>query len=211
MKIHLYLILIAVGLSSCGNSQTENTTDSSKVDIQPAWSVNGKSSSKEVALGVIEFLRNSDTSEYLRLAIPLEGQKLIHERDFDPKTDFKEYHKAQLDTLESRYSSALENFLIRSGYIHEIMVEDKEFYISKASIDTIIVEKLPANMFRIESFHKENWHMVTVIMELDNEKFYFQIPQIVELEGKWFLYYPEYYLRDQNEMDFVNSIKDERD
>jgi hypothetical protein len=209
MKIHLFLI--AVGLSSCGNSQTESATDSSKVDISPEWSVNGKSSSKEVALGIIEFLRNADTSQYLMLAIPLEGQKLIFERNFDPKTGFKEYHEAQLDTLESKYPSALENFIVRSGYIHKIMIRDKEFHISKASIDTIIVEKLPANMFRGESFPKENWNMVTVVMDYNKEKFYFEIPQIVELEGKWFLYYPEYYLRDQKELDFVNSIRNKKD
>lgn len=211
MKIQLYLILIAVGLSSCGNSQTESTSDSSEVDVPPAWSINGKPSSKEVALGVIEFLLHSDTSQYLELAIPLEGQQLIHERDFDPKTDFKEYHDAQSDSLEARYTSALDNFLIRSGYIHEIMIEDKEFYISKASIDTILVEKLPANMFRGESYHKENWNMVTVVMEYNNENFYFEIPQIVELEGKWFLYYPEYYLRDQKELDFVNSVRNKKE
>lgn len=209
MKIQLFLI--AIGISSCGNAQTESIKDSSKVNTLSAWSVNGKPSSKEVALGVIEFLRNSDTSQYLKLVIPLEVQKLILERDFEARTNFKEYHEAQLDSLEARYSSALENFLVRSGYIHEIMVEDKAFLISKASIDTILVEQLPANMFRGENFPKENWNMVTVIMEYKKEKFYFEIPQIVELEGKWFLYYPEYYLRDQKELDFVNSLRNKKD
>lgn len=207
MNIHLYLILIAISLSSCGNSQTESTTDSSKVDIPSAWTINGKSSPKEVALGVINFLCNSDTSQYLKLVIPLEGQKLIHERNFDPKTDFKEYQEAQLDSLEARYPSVLENFLVRSGYIHKIMVEDKDFLIYRASIDTVLVEQLPANMFLCKKFPKENWNMVTVVMEYNKEKFYFEIPQIVELEGRWFLYYPEYYLRDQKELDIVNSIR----
>lgn len=207
MKINLYSILIAAVISSCGNSQNESPMDSSEDNNPTSWSINGKSSSKEVALGVIEFLRNSDTSRYLKLAIPLEGKKLIHARDFDPKTDLKEYHEAQMDTLAAGYSLAVENFLVRSGYIHKIMIEEKGFDISRASIDTIIVEKLPANLFHGESFHKENWHMVTVIMELDNEKFYLEIRQIVELEDKWYLYYPEYYFRDQNEMDLVNRIK----
>ncbi len=182
MKRHLLLILIAVGFSSFGNSQTASASDSSKVDNLPAWCNNGKSSSEEIAIGVVEFLRNSDTSQYMKHAIPLEGQKLIHERDFDPKIDIKEYHQTQLDSLNARYTSILENFLVRSGYIHEIMIEDKDFYISKAVIDTIIVEKLPANMFRGKRFPKENWNMVTVVMEYNKEKFYFEIPQIVELD-----------------------------
>lgn len=50
-----------------------------------------------------------------------------------------------------------------------------------------------------------------MIMKYQNEKFYFEIPQILELKGKWFLYYPEYYLRDQREKDFVNEYLNERD
>ena len=203
MKIYPFLILFSFGLSSFGYSQTNSINDS--IEAITAY---GKVSSKDVALGVIEFLRNADTSQYLKLTIPLEGKKQIVTRDLELKHQ-KEYLDTQLDAVEDQHSSSLENFLVRSGYIHEIMIEDKNFEITKAEIDTLIVKKLPANMFRGRSFPKENWNMVTVIMEYKKEKFYFEIPQIVELDERWFLYYPEYYLRDQKELDFVNSIRNE--
>ena len=50
-----------------------------------------------------------------------------------------------------------------------------------------------------------NWADLTVEMNFNNEKYYFEIPQIIKIENQWYLYYPEYYLRDERERKFVDK------
>lgn len=103
-----------------------------------------------------------------------------------------------------KYEDRTDNFLVRAGYILDIMKNDKEFDIEKATIDSIYynLEKIK----KYGSFGKTligNWADLTIEMNYNNEKYYFEIPQIVKVDNEWFLYYPEYYLRDQKEKDFV--------
>lgn len=96
----------------------------------------GLSNATDVANGVIEFLKNADTTQYLNLAIPLQVQKYLFQQNFAFRLDIKDT-SAFMDSLESRFDERMKNFLVRSFYIHQIMVKDKQFDIKEATIDSI--------------------------------------------------------------------------
>ncbi len=84
------------------------------------------------------------------------------------------------------------------------MLEDKNFIISKATIDTITYKSSAVKThFAIDPPLRGNWTMATVQMSFNDENFYFEIPQIIEIKEKYFLYYPEYYIRDESDMEFL--------
>ena len=201
MKSLLIILFLLFGFSPTIHSQVNDK------DSIPAWAQTGQLKAEDVATVFLEFLQKKDSSKYLDLIIPLEGQQLIHERGLSKRKGLLDYHKAQIDSLEPRYKSFVGNFFIRSAYLDEIMIEDEGFNVKEASVDSILIEKLPANLFQGESFHGQNWNMVIVRMNYGEEKYYLEIPQIIELYGRWFMFYPEYYLRSQKVMDFVNEFR----
>jgi len=157
----------------------------------------------DIAKSVIEFLQKKDTTKYLNIAIPFKQQKKLFAENikFNPQENDT---MAVYRSLKKKYEDRTNNFLVRAGYILDIMQNDKGFDIEKATIDSIYykLEKIK----KYGSFGKTligNWADLTVEMNYNNEKYYFEIPQIVKVDNEWFLYYPEYYLRDQKEKDFV--------
>lgn len=160
---------------------------------------------KDIAKTVINFLQKRDTLKYLDVTIPLDEQQKLFINNIKYNPQDKDTI-ALKDKLSARYNERQQNFLVRAGYILEIMKEDKQFDISEATIDTIYfnLEKLKT----YGSFGRGivgNWADVTVEMKYKNETFYFEIPQILNIENKWYLYYPEYYLRDEKEHQFVKE------
>lgn len=158
---------------------------------------------KDIAMSVIKFLREKDTLEYLNIAIPLEKQKklFIDNIKFNPQENDT---VAILKKLEQKYDDRTDNFLVRAGYILDIMKTHTKFEINKAVVDTIYykLEKIK----KYGSFGRTiigDWAEITVEMTYNGNKFYLEIPQIINVEDKWYLYYPAYYLRDQKEKDFV--------
>lgn len=162
-----------------------------------------KNTPVDIAKSVIEFLQKKDTTKYLNLAIPFKQQKQLFAENikFNPQENDT---MAVYRNLKKKYKDRTDNFLVRAGYILEIMKNDKGFDIEKATIDSIYykLEKIK----KYGSFGKTligNWANLTVEMNYNNEKYYFEIPQIIKVNNEWFLYYPEYYLRDQKEKDFI--------
>jgi len=158
---------------------------------------------KDIAMSVIKFLRKKDTLEYLNIAIPLEKQKklFIDNIKFNPQENDT---VAILKKLEEKYDDRTNNFLVRAGYILDIMKTDNEFEINEAVVDTIYyqLEKIKS----YGSFGRTiigDWAEITVEMTYNDNKYYLEIPQILNVEDKWYLYYPAYYFRDQKEKDFV--------
>ncbi|WP_405377760.1 hypothetical protein [Nonlabens sp. Asnod3-A02] len=159
----------------------------------------------DIAKTVIEFLQKKDTTEYLNIAIPLNKQKRLF-------VDNIKYNPQENDTmaiyreLKRKYDDRVDNFLVRAGYILEIMQEDKGFDIRKATIDTMYYKHEKTKNYG--GFGRTiigNWADLTVEMNFNNEKYYFEIPQIIKVENQWYLYYPEYYLRDERERKFVDK------
>jgi hypothetical protein len=210
-------ILLVILLSSCTETKTQELPDDKNViEVSPTNPYDfdenkiGLDNAADVASGVIYFLKNADTTRYLSLAISLEAQKYLFEKNFEFRPDIKDT-SAYMDSLEIRFDKRMQNFLVRSSYIHEIMIEDKKFDIKMAKIDTIIVESKRIKDYG--GFDRPiigNWAEVTIIMDFNEEKFHFEIPQIIELKGKWFLYYPEYYIRDKKEKAFINEYLKEK-
>lgn len=206
-------ILIVVLIASCIEVKGQKILDVEEVEVSISDSNPynfdetkvGLESAIDVAYGVIDFLKNADTAQYLNLAIPLNAQKYLFNENFEFRPDIKDT-AAYMNSLETGFDKRMDNFLVRSFYIHEIMIEDKEFDIKMATIDSVIVESR-----RIKDYGGfdrpivANWAEVTLLMKYNNIIFYFEIPQILEIKGKWFLYSPEYYIRDQNEKDFLND------
>jgi len=169
----------------------------------------GFDSPEEVALQVIQFLQQRDTSKYFETAIPLEGQKYLFAQNLEYRPDIKN-HKEFMNWLESRFARRMDNFLVRAGYITEIMEEDKGFKIDNASIDTITIEDVRIkNYGGFNRFIVGEWADVTVKMNYNKEDFFFEIPQIIKLKDKWFLYYPEYYLRTKKGLEFTKQRVEE--
>lgn len=159
----------------------------------------------DIAKSVIDFLQKKDTSKYLNIAIPLEKQQKLFAENikFNPQeNDTISIYR----NLKKKYKSRLDNFLVRAGYILDIMKNDKGFEIEKATIDTIYYKLEKTKTYG--SFGKTligNWADLTIEMNYNKEKYYFEIPQIIKVDNKWYLYYPEYYLRDQKEKEFVDK------
>ncbi|WP_460219333.1 hypothetical protein [Psychroserpens sp. MEBiC05023] len=159
----------------------------------------------DIAKTVIEFLQKRDTTKYLNIVIPLDKQKKLF-------VDNIKYNPQENDTmaiyreLKRKYDDRVDNFLVRAGYILEIMKVDKDFEIEKATIDTMHYKHEKTKNYG--GFGRTiigNWADLTVEMNYNNEKYYFEIPQIIKIENQWYLYYPEYYLRDERERKFVDK------
>lgn len=210
-------ILLIILVSSCietkrpesvnNQNKTEEITpnpydfDQSKVGLKTAT---------DVANGVVDFLKYGDTTKYLSLAIPLNAQQFLFEQNFEFRPDIQDT-AAYMDSLDARFEKRTKNFLVRAQYIQQIMIEDKKFDINMARVDSVIVEaKRIKDYGGFDRPIVGNWAQVTLIMNYNNETFYLEIPQIIELKGTWFLYYPEYYIRTQKDKDFINKYLEER-
>ncbi len=159
----------------------------------------------DIAKTVIEFLQKRDTTKYLNIAIPLDEQKKLF-------VDNIKYNPQENDTmaiyreLKNRYDDRIDNFLVRAGYILEIMKRDKGFEIEKATIDTMYYKhEKTKNYGGFSRTIIGNWADLTVEMIFNKEKYYFEIPQIIKIENQWYLYYPEYYLRDERDRKFIDK------
>lgn len=204
------LIIIIISFLTIGckdNSQQRGPKVSHKKQVSK-YDFNerkiGLKNPETVAYGVLDFLKNADTTQYLSLAIPLKAQQYLLEENFKLDPDIPN-RTTYLDSLAFQFEERMDNFLVRSYYIHEI-IDDQQFDIQKARIDSVVIK--PVRIKNYGGFDRPihgNWAEVTFIMNYKDEPYYFQIPQIVEVKGKWFLYYPEYYIRDQKEMDFIND------
>jgi hypothetical protein len=208
-------ILIAVLIIGCtnkkveNNSETVNLSDSKNSKNQNKYDFKsdsiGFNSPEEVAKQVIDFLQKGDVDKYLKTAITLEAQKYLFSENFEYRPDIKD-HEEYMSLLEAKFKRRLNNFLIRAEYIKEIMEDDKAFKIEKATIDTITIEDVRIkNYGGFNRFIVGKWADITVKMNFNNEDYFFEIPQIVKLKDKWFLYYPEYYIRTKKDLDFIEK------
>jgi len=211
-----FQIILALLIIGCSTNQTKEddtkNVSSDKIenaDIQNKYEFKsdsiGLDSPEEVAEQVIEFLRHQDTTKYLKLAIPLEAQKYLFATNFEYRPDIKDQEE-YMKLLESRFERKMNNFLVRAGYISEIMEEDKGFQIENATIDTITIEDVRIkNYGGFNRFIVGDWADVTVKMNFKDEEYFFEIPQIIKLGEKWFLYYPEYYIRTKRDLEFIEE------
>ena len=207
----IILVILIIGCSPKEDKEVEasNLDTIEIVDNFVKYDFNsdtiGLNSPEEVAKQVIEFLRQRDTTKYLELAIPLEAQKYLFAKNLEYRPDIKNQEE-YMQWLESRFERRMKNFLVRAGYISEIMEEDKGFKIDNATIDTITFEDVRIkNYGGFNQFIVGDWADVTVKMNFDNEDYFFEIPQIIKLKEKWFLYYPEYYIRTKRDLEFIEE------
>ncbi|WMX13112.1 hypothetical protein [Aureispira sp. CCB-E] len=211
----LNLVTLTVGCTNKENIKkeaktlSEATTKSKAPAVQNVYDFKADSigfdSPEEVAKQVVEFLQNRDTAKYLNAIIPLEAQKYLFSQNFEYRPDIKDQAKF-MKLLESRFERRMNNFLIRSEYITEIMERDKGFQIKNATIDTITIEEVRIkNYGGFNRFIVGKWADVTVKMKFNRQDYFFEIPQIIELKNKWFLYYPEYYIRTKRDLEFIKK------
>lgn len=165
----------------------------------------GFDSPETVARHVIEFLQIGDTTKYLETAIPLNAQKYLFAKNFEYRPNIKDQDNF-IKWLESRFEKRMDNFIVRAGFISEIMIEDKGFIISKATIDTITIEAVRIkNYGGFNRFIVGDWADVTVKMIYNDDEYFFEIPQIIKLKDKWFLYYPEFYIRTKKDFEYTKK------
>ena len=163
----------------------------------------GFDSPEEVAIQVINYLKTKDTIGYFEAAIPLSAQKYLFAQNFEYRPDIVD-QEAYMKWLSSRFERRMNNFLVRAGYIEDIMLENKGFHINKATINTITFKNKRIKSYGGFDRHiVGEWADVTVKMKYNNQDFFFEIPQIIKLKNKWFLYYPEYYIRTARDLEFT--------
>ncbi len=218
MKYTQILFLVVLIGCNSGNSKieiaesndaafVENSNTQFEYDFDSAKA--GFNSPEEIAVRVIEYLQGGNEADYLETAIPLDAQKYLFAQNFEYKPELED-QKAFMKKLESGFEKRMKNFLLRAGFISEIMVEDKGFIISNATIDTITFDDVRIkNYGGFNKFIVGEWADVTVKMKYDNEEYFFEIPQIIKLKDKWFLYYPEYYIRTTQDFEFIKERKKE--
>ncbi|MFK7770837.1 MAG: hypothetical protein AB8F94_01815 [Saprospiraceae bacterium] len=211
-----FQILLVILIIGCNSEKTKVITPESKQSInlengnnQIEYDLNtdsiGFDSPEKVAKQVIEFLQTRDTSKYLDTAIPLKAQKYLFAKNFEYRPDITNQDNF-MKWLDSRFEKRMNNFLVRAGYISEIMIDDKGFDITKATIDTITIEDVRIkNYGGFNRFIVGEWADITIKMNYNNKDFFFEVPQIIKLKDKWFLYYPEYYIRTKRELEFTNK------
>lgn len=184
------------------SSLQQKYEDSTNIDYQ---SFNDVNSPSEIAHSVIEFLQKEDTNSYVKTFIPLEKQKKLFFENIEFYPENKDSNEIYL-RLKEKYPERKDNFFVRANYLHQIMIESKGFDIKQAQIDTIYF-----NVERVKQYGYwskpliGNWADMTVEMTYNKEKFYLEIPQVVFIDNQWFLYYPEFYLRDESERKFVEK------
>lgn len=179
----------------------ENPVPKNKYDFVPD-SI-GFDSPEEVAIQVINFLKKKDTTAYLETAIPLDAQKYLFSQNFEFMPGIKNQEEF-MGRLESRFEKRMNNFLVRAKYIAKIMEEDSKFQIQNATMDTITYENVRIkNYGGFDRFIVGEWADLTVKMNYNDEEYFFEIPQIIKVKNKWFLYYPEYYIRTKKELEFI--------
>lgn len=195
------LILATIGCTINGQHQEERAIDDDCLEVNSV----GFNSPQEVVLQIVKFLQNGDTTLYLNTAIPLEYQKYLFEQNFEYRPDIEDQEKF-IQKLESRFKERMNNFLIRAKYIKEIMIEDENFLIKEATIDTITFKKVRIkNYGGFDRFIVGDWADVTIKMTYNQQTFFLEIPQIIKVKEKWFLYYPEYYIRTVKSKEFVEK------
>lgn len=209
--ITIIFVFFAIGctsenqLSSESNRLDEFQKSSTQIKYDFVSDSIGFNTPQEVAIQVIEFLQKRDTTKYLETTIPLDAQKYLFAQNFEYRPDIKD-QEAFMNWLESRFQRRMNNFIIRAGYITEIMERDKKFQISDASIDTITFENIRIKSYGgFDRFIVGEWADVTVKMNYNDEEYFFEVPQIIKLKDKWFLYYPEYYIRTKRDLEFIEK------
>lgn len=211
-----FQILLVILLIGCNSEKTKITIPESKESIdlenrdnQIKYDLNtdsiGFDSPEKVAKQVIDFLQTRDTTKYLQTAIPLKAQKYLFSKNFEYRPDIKNQDDF-MKWLDSRFEKRMNNFLVRAGYISEIMIDNKGFDINKATVDTITIEEVRIkNYGGFNKFIVGEWADVTIKMNFNDKEYFFEISQIIKLKDKWFLYYPEYYIRTKKDLDFINK------
>lgn len=218
MRFTIFIAVLSFTVLSCSQnveqeSVSKSSSDSNTKEMVLDYDFNADSvgyySPEEVARIVVNFLVHKDTARYLSAAIPLQVQKYLFQQNFEYQPNLKDQDSV-IDRLTARYDERMENFLVRSKYILQIMQNDKKFRIDQAVVDTL--SRTPERIKNYgggSQYIVGNWIKVSVKMTYEGEEFFLEIPQIIELKGKWFLYYPEFYIRTKSDLKFMNERTDE--
>ena len=192
---YIPLLLIAFAYS-CTMEQAEITVDPlAKYDFV-ADSI-GFDTPEEVAIQIIDFLDTKDTSKYTEVILPWEAQQYIVAQNLQYRPDIVDT-VGHMIWLENRYDDRWVNYFVRAKYILEIMQNDEGISIDTAMIDTITYESKRIKSYGgFDRFIVGEWADLAVKLNHKGETYYFEIPQIIKLKEKWFLYYPEFYIRDE--------------
>jgi hypothetical protein len=162
----------------------------------------GLDTPEEVAMHVIEFLATKDTAKYLDVILPYEAHQYFAAQNLEYRPEIKDttlYMQWHADRFDDRWV----NYFVRAGYILEIMKRDKGISIDTSMIDTITFEPKRIKQYGgMGRFKVGEWADLDVKLRYEEEDYYFEVPQILKLKDKWFLYYPEFYIR--NEIEYLH-------
>lgn len=197
-------ILLIVFAFSCTTETPNKTVDPLAIYDFIADSI-GFDTPEEVAIQIVDFLDKKDTSKYLEVILPFEAQKYLAAHNLEYRPDILDTVR-HMKWLESRFEDRWHNYFVRANYILDIMREDKGIRIDTSMIDTITFEpERIKNYGGFDRFIVGEWADLDVKLNYKGKVYYFEIPQVIKLKNKWFLYYPEFYIRDENDFKFIKE------
>lgn len=156
---------------------------------------------------LVSVFQNYNDSDYLKFVIPLDVKLYLLERgvyDWEVVTE-----ETYMDSITENNSKRVANYIERVGFLFDIIKNDKKVDFSKTKIVDIEYEKLDEYHFGYSPVkYIAPFAMANVKMVYKNDDYFLEIPQIVQLKGKWFLNCPEYYFRDKQEAEFLKTLKE---
>lgn len=171
----------------------------------------GLDTPEEVAMHVIEFLATKDTAKYLDVILPFEAHQYFAAQNLEYRPEIKDT-TAYMQWHSDRFDYRWINYFVRAGYILDIMKNDKGISIDTSMIDTITFEPVRIKQYGgMGRFMVGEWADLDVKLRYEEEDYYFEIPQILKLKDKWFLYYPEFYIRNEREYLHLKDRKNLRE
>ena len=200
---YLPLVLIVFAWSCTMEEQEAKVDPLAIYDFVP--DTVGLDTLEEVAIQVIDFLSTKDTTKYLDVILPFEAHQYFAAQNLEYRPEIKDTVK-YMQWIADRYDNRWANYFVRAGYILDIMKRDKGILIDTSMIDTITFE--PKRIKQYGGFGRfivGEWADLDVKLTCNDKNYYFEIPQIVKLNNKWFLYYPEFYIRNESEYLYIKN------
>lgn len=163
---------------------------------------------EDLAKSLIKSLQYYDETSYLRHIIPIEEKLELYKMNLQYNV-INEDSVKYLDSISKSDISRKLNFIKRAKYFLEIILEDKKIDINKIDIIDITKELKSEYLYDYTGDKMvAPFAIINVKIEFNHEYFYIEIPQVVKVKDRWYLNYPEYYIRDKSEYEFLKNYRD---
>jgi hypothetical protein len=196
-QLIIITFLLLVGITGSGQDNIDTTQ-------------NGFDTPEALAKSLFKSFQNFSQEDYIKHIIPLDADLYLYNNHF--LFDGRSEQKVVLDSLKLNYKIKVNNFNTRAKYFLKTIRQDKKINLKDCKIVSITYEPINFHYWpATEESFVAPFAYIEMLLKYEGNNYYLEIPQVVQLQGKWFLKYPEYHLRDQAEHDFLVQYLEEVD